>query len=73
MAFDRLAHRGLRGGKPDMGQFGIDQQLGHAFDGDQRKGLFLRGAGLLPFGSHVRSVHDLMRWSLAGIRPQALA
>lgn len=73
MASDRLAHRGLRGGKPDMGQFCIDQQLGHAFDGDQRKGLFLRGAGLLPWGSDMLSVRDLLRWSFVGIRPQALA
>jgi nitronate monooxygenase len=30
MAFDCLAHCGLRDGKPEAGQFCIDQQLGHA-------------------------------------------
>jgi nitronate monooxygenase len=72
MAFDCLAHCGLRDGKPDMGQFCIDQQLGHAFEGDARKGLFFRGAGTLPFGKDVRSVHDLMQWLLAGVRPAAI-
>lgn len=72
MAFDCLAHCGLRDGKPDMGQFCIDQQLGHAFEGDARKGLFFRGAGTLPFGKDIRSVHDLMQWLLAGVRPAAI-
>mgnify|MGYP005853061317 FL=1 len=72
MAFDCLAHCGLRDGKPEMGQFCIDQQLGHAFEGDARKGLFFRGAGALPFGKDIRSVHDLMQWLLAGVRPAAI-
>ena len=72
MAFDCLAHCGLRDGKPEMGQFCIDQQLGHAFEGDARKGLFFRGAGTLPFGKDIRSVHDLMQWLLAGVRPAAI-
>ncbi|MFP5466924.1 MAG: NAD(P)H-dependent flavin oxidoreductase [Gammaproteobacteria bacterium] len=71
MAFDCLAHCGLRDGKADMGQFCIDQQLGHAFDGDQRRGLFFRGAGRLPFGSDIRPVRDLLQWLLAGTRPVA--
>lgn len=71
MAFDCLAHCGLRDGQADMGQFCIDQQLGHALEGDTRKGLFFRGAGRLPFGSEIRSVHDLMQWLLAGIRVPA--
>ena len=71
MAFDCLAHCGLRDGKADMGQFCIDQQLGHAFEGDQRRGLFFRGAGLLPFGSEIRPVRDLLQWLLAGVRPAA--
>ena len=71
MAFDCLAHCGLRDGKADMGQFCIDQQLGHAFDGDQRRGLFFRGAGRLPFGSDIRPVRDLLQWLLAGLRPAA--
>ncbi len=61
MAFDCLAHCGLRDGKGEMGQFCIDKQLGHAFDGDIHKGLFFRGAGTLPFGSEIRPVHDLLR------------
>lgn len=72
MAFDCLAHCGLRDGKSEMGQFCIDQQLGHAFEGDARKGLFFRGAGTLPFGKDIRSVHDLMQWLLAGVRPAAI-
>ncbi len=60
MAFDCLAHCGLRDGKSEMGQFCIDKQLGHAFDGDTHKGLFFRGAGRLPFGSEIRPVRDLL-------------
>lgn len=73
MAFDCLAHCGLRDGVASMGQFCIDQQLGYALSGDQRKGLFFRGAGKLPFGSEIRSVHDLMQWLLGGLRPVARA
>ena len=69
MAFDCLAHCGLRDGKSDIGQFCIDKQLGHALDGDVRKGLFFRGAGTLPFGAEIRPVQDLLRWLLAGLRP----
>ncbi len=61
MAFDCLAHCGLRDGKSEMGQFCIDKQLGHAFDGDTHKGLFFRGAGKLPFGSEIRPVRDLLQ------------
>lgn len=69
MAFDCLAHCGLRDGKSDMGQFCIDQQLAHAWEGDQQRGLFFRGAGSLPFGKDIRSVHDLMSWMVTGHRP----
>lgn len=69
MAFDCLAHCGLRDGVAAMGQFCIDQQLGHAMRGDTLKGLFFRGAGKLPFGAEIRSVHELMQWLLGGIRP----
>lgn len=69
MSFDCLAHCGLRDGVASMGQFCIDQQLGHAFDGDARKGLFFRGAARLPFGDQIRSVQELMQWLLGGIRP----
>lgn len=61
MAFDCLAHCGLRDGKSEMGQFCIDKQLGHAFEGDTHKGLFFRGAGQLPFGSEIRPVRDLLQ------------
>lgn len=69
MAFDCLARCGLRDGKAEMGQFCIDQQLGHALAGDPRKGLFFRGAGRLPFGSDIRPVRDLLQWLLAGAHP----
>ena len=71
MSFDCLAHCGLRDGVATMGQFCIDQQLGHAFDGNARKGLFFRGAARLPFGDQIRSVQELMQWLLGGIRPAA--
>jgi len=71
MSFDCLAHCGLRDGVASMGQFCIDQQLGHAFDGNARKGLFFRGAARLPFGDQIRSVQELLQWLLGGIRPAA--
>lgn len=69
MSFDCLVHCGLRDGIASMGQFCIDQQLGHAFDGNAQKGLFFRGAGRLPFGDQIRSVQELMQWLLGGVRP----
>ena len=72
MAFDCLAHCGLRDGVVGIGQFCIDQQLGHAMEGDEDKGLFFRGAGSLPFGKDIRSVHDLMRWMIGGTLPSTL-
>ncbi len=72
MSFDCLVHCGLRDGVASMGQFCIDQQLGHAFDGTTNKGLFFRGAGRLPFGEQIRSVQELLQWLLGGIRPAAL-
>jgi len=68
MGFDCLTHCGLRDGKADMGQFCIDQQLGHALKGDTQRGLFFRGAGPLPFGDQIRPVLDLMRWLIEGVR-----
>ncbi|MDZ7938326.1 MAG: nitronate monooxygenase family protein [Rhodoferax sp.] len=73
MSFDCLAHCGLRDGVPSMGQFCIDQQLGHALEGDAQRGLFFRGAGRLPFGNEIRSVQELMQWLVAGTRPAAIA
>ncbi len=69
MSFDCLAHCGLRDGVATMGQFCIDQQLGHAQLGDTDRGLFFRGAGLLPFGHEIRSVEELMRYLLGNIQP----
>ena len=68
MGFDCLTHCGLRDGKAEMGQFCIDQQLGHALEGDAQRGLFFRGAGPLPFGDQIRPVRDLLRWLIEGVR-----
>lgn len=73
LAFDCLAHCGLRDGDASVGQFCIDRALGHALRGDTGKGLFFRGAGRLPFGTHIRPVQDLMRWMLGALRPADLA
>ena len=69
MSFDCLSHCGLRDGNPAMGQFCIDQQLGHAMAGETDKGLFFRGAGALPFGREIRSVQELMRHLMTGPQP----
>ena len=61
MSFDCLQHCGLRDGDAGIGQFCIDQQLGHAMEGDAERGLFFRGAGRLPFGEQIRGVADLVR------------
>ena len=66
MEFDCLAHCGLRDGEATMGQFCIDQQLGHAYEGDTQRGLFFRGAGKLPFGNQIRPVGDLLSCLLGG-------
>lgn len=73
MAFDCLARCGLRDGVAEMGQFCIDQQLGHALGGDVQRGLFFRGAGRLPFGEAIRPVQDLLRWLLGQPVPGAAA
>ena len=52
-----------------MGQFCIDQQLGHALTGDVQKGLFFRGTGVLPFGEKILPVKELMRWLMSGESP----
>ena len=62
---------GRADGDASMGQFCIDQKLGEALGGDTRKGLFFRGAGILPFGSEIRTVPELMQWLLGAIRPAA--
>ena len=70
MSFDCLQTCGLRDGISGIGQFCIDQQLGHAMDGDAERGLFFRGAGRLPFGEQIRSVAELVRHLLTPT-PQA--
>ena len=69
MSFDCLQHCGLRDGHSKMGQFCIDQQLGHALTGDVQKGLFFRGSGVLPFGESIRSVKELLFWLMSGHAP----
>jgi nitronate monooxygenase len=64
--FDCLAQCGLRDGKAGWGQFCIDQQLAAALRGDVKRGLFFTGRGALPFGSRIRSVHDLLVKLLGG-------
>lgn len=67
--FDCLTHCGLRDGIAGWGQFCIDKYLGHAMAGQVNQGLFFRGAGRVPFGSHIRSVQELLRWLVGGILP----
>ena len=75
--FDCLVRCGLRDGIAEWGQFCIDNQLAAALRGDVKKGLFLRGAGPLPFGSTIRTVRELMERLLAPLPlplpPPALA
>jgi len=73
MSFDCLQTCGLRDGISGIGQFCIDQQLGHAMDGDAERGLFFRGAGRLPFGEQIRGVADLMRHLLTPVPLAAAA
>lgn len=73
MWFDCLAHCGLRDGHASWGQFCIDKVLGHALDGDVRKGLFFRGAGRLPFGNQIRPVRDLLACLMGNVMPAAPA
>jgi nitronate monooxygenase len=73
MWFDCLSQCGLRDGKADWGQFCIDKSLGHAMEGHTDNGLFFRGAGRLPFGDQIRTVHELMRWLLGGISPAGVS
>jgi nitronate monooxygenase len=71
MSFDCLLQCGLRDGNDKVGQFCIDKQLGLALTGDQQKGLFFRGAGILPFGQEIRPVKDLIAFLLSGHLSQA--
>jgi len=62
---------GWRDGLARIGQFCIDNQLAAALRGEISKGLFFRGADSLPFGSAIRSVHELIEYLLAGTEPAA--
>ncbi len=65
LAFDCLAHCGLRDGNPKMGQFCIDHHLAAALRGDVEHGLFFRGSESVPFGAEIRPVADLFDLLLA--------
>lgn len=69
LAFDCLSTCGLRDGIARIGQFCIDNQLAAALRGDVARGLFFRGAGSLPFGANIRSVHELVEYLLTGAMP----
>jgi len=71
LAFDCLATCGLRDGIARFGQFCIDLQLAAAMKGDVQRGLFFRGTGVLPFGSQIRPVRDLLAYLLTGAAPAA--
>lgn len=73
MWFDCLSHCGLRDGNASWGQFCIDKYLGHAMEGQVNQGLFFRGAGRVPFGSEIRSVHELMQWLVGGVLPPGVS
>jgi len=59
LAWDCLAHCGLRDGLTRAGQFCIDHQLAAALRGDTERGLFFRGSEALPFGAEIRPVRAL--------------
>jgi nitronate monooxygenase len=60
LAWDCLAHCGLRDGLPQAGQFCIDHHLAAALRGDVDHGLFFRGSEPVPFGAEIRPVADLV-------------
>ncbi len=72
LAFDCLEHCGLRDGIERFGQFCIDHHLAAALAGDVERGLFFRGAGVLPFGNQIRSVKELIDYLLLGAMPSLI-
>ncbi|MGA7781378.1 MAG: nitronate monooxygenase family protein [Paraburkholderia sp.] len=64
---------GLRDGIEKFGHFCIDTRLAAALRGDVANGLFFRGREALPFGSAIRSVHDLIELLLTGVARPAVA
>jgi nitronate monooxygenase len=65
LAWDCLAHCGLRDGIDRMGQFCIDLHLAAALRGDVQRGLFFRGSEPVPFGAEIRPAAELIRLLLA--------
>ena len=77
LAWECLAHCGLRDGNPSMGQFCIDHHLAAALRGDVDHGLFFRGSESVPFGAAIRPVRALvdllLRRPLVGVGDALLA
>lgn len=69
LAWDCLVSCGLRDANPKHGQFCIDHQLAAAVRGDVQKGLFFRGKSVVPFGSAIRPVRELIHYLLTGEMP----
>ncbi|KAF0812941.1 hypothetical protein IGB42_02791 [Andreprevotia sp. IGB-42] len=69
-ALNCLAQCGLRDGNARVGQFCIDLKLAAALRGEVGKGLFFRGASVLPFGNAIRPVRELIDYLLSGRMPQ---
>jgi nitronate monooxygenase len=65
LAWECLAHCGLRDGNANMGQFCIDHHLAAALRGDVDHGLFFRGSESVPFGAAIRPVRALVDLLLA--------
>ncbi|RKT27044.1 nitronate monooxygenase [Paraburkholderia sp. RAU2J] len=64
---------GWRDGIEKFGHFCIDTRLVAALRGDVANGLFFRGREALPFGTAIRSVHDLIELLLSGATRPAVA
>src|SRR5690625_3510448 len=65
--WDCLSFCGLRDGAAKAGQFCINRQLVYALKGDTQRGLFFRGSEPLPFGSAIRTVHELLNYLLSAM------
>jgi nitronate monooxygenase len=72
-ALECLSMCGWRDGIEKFGHFCIDTRLAAALRGDVANGLFFRGREALPFGSAIRSVHDLIELLLTGSTRPAVA
>ena len=72
-ALECLSVCGWRDGVEKFGHFCIDTRLAAALRGDVAHGLFFRGKEALPFGTAIRSVHDLIELLLTGAMRPAVA